>query len=63
MSTARPGTLWRADWIHAAASLRGRRSGPGGRLRECGRPPPRPIAFDRGAPLGERPVEGGGKRR
>ena len=36
----------------------GRRGGPGDRLGEGGRPPPRPVALDGQAPSGERPVQG-----
>ncbi len=39
---------------------RGGRRSPRRRIGEGGRPPPRPVALDREAPPGERPVEGGG---
>jgi hypothetical protein len=37
---------------------RGGRGAPRRRLREGGRPPPRPVALDRQTPPGERPLEG-----
>src|SRR3990172_12180366 len=58
-SQASPRHPRRCDLARHGPRGRGGRRGPRCRVGEGRRPPPRPVALDREAPPGERPVQGG----